>query len=239
VPTSAPAIARTDAVVTEIGAGVVRLLHLVSPALPVGAYAWSHGLESAVEQGWLGDEGTVRDWVLGLLEHVLGTTDAPILYRLHAAWTHTDHTAVERWNGLQRALRETEELAAEDCQMGRALARLLGDLGLVAAAPWAERDDTAYPTVFALAAARWDISAPQAIAGYLWSWAENQVAAAARAVPLGQTAGQRILVEAGARIETITARAAAVADEGIGSIAPGFAVVSALHEHQYSRLFRS
>ena len=224
---------------TAPGTALVRLLHLVSPALPVGAYAWSHGLESAVEQSWVVDEKQARDWILGLLGHTLASVDAPVLYRMCAAWKRSDQAGAERWNQLLRATRETAELAAEDCHIGRALARLLADLGIAEARVWAARDEVSYPLMFALAAARWGVGTGDAVQGYLWSWTENQTAAAVRLVPLGQTAGQRILYQATDRIERIAHDAAHMADEQIGATAPGLAAVSALHETQYSRLFRS
>lgn len=219
--------------------GLLRLLHLVSPTLPVGAYAYSHGLEYAVEAGWVGDEGSAQDWIIGLLETTLGCGDIPVLQRLYEAWHTRDREAVEHWNAFSRALRETTELAGEDHHLGSSLARLLVDLDVPEAAVWMEREHAAYGTLFALAAARWRIPPQEALAGYLWGWADNQVAAAIRLVPLGQTAGQRILVRVLDVIPCVVQRALSLTDGEIGQGAPGLVLASSLHETQYSRLFRS
>lgn len=115
--------------------GRLRLLQLVSPSLPVGAYAYSQGLEQAVEAGWVNDAATVQAWIGGLLQHTLCTLDVPVLLRLHAAWRASDHNAVRQWSAWLHACRESAELQAEDRQLGNALARLLSDLGIDDAHP--------------------------------------------------------------------------------------------------------
>ena len=216
-----------------------RLWQLISPTLPVGAYSYSTGLEYAVDAGWLTDAAGVRNWIEAQLRETHAQVDLPALIRLYAAWSAQDPEAVERWNGWLRASRETAELRAEDLGQGRALARLLTDLGLAAAAPWANRDDACWATLFALAAHSWCIPLREALEGYLWSWCENQVAAAVKLVPMGQTEGQRLLWQLAETIAEAVDRAVVLDDDGMGGGLPGVVMASMLHETQYSRLFRS
>lgn len=215
------------------------LLQLVSPALPVGAYAYSQALEYAVEDGWITSEQQAADWIAGLLSHSQARLDAPVLFRLHAAWQADETEQVMAWNHYLYASRESAELQAEDYTLARALTRLLVDLDIDRALPLKQQTRLSYACPFALAAVQWQISAGDAVAGYLWSWAENQVAAAIKLVPLGQTAGQRILLKLGQTIPALVAAAQQIEDEHIGQVAHTQAMASAWHERQYSRLFRS
>ncbi|MBI5041097.1 MAG: urease accessory protein UreF [Gammaproteobacteria bacterium] len=218
---------------------LLRLLQLVSPALPVGAYAYSQGLEQAVQLAWITNEAQAAEWIEGVLENGLARVDAPVLLRLHAAWSALDLDQVEYWNHFLYACRESAELQAEDRTLARALTRLLIDLGVSEAKPFATQARSTFASLFALAAVHWKIPAAQCVQGYLWSWAENQVAAAIKLVPLGQTAGQRISLRLGERIPHLAEAARALADEDIGQTMQGLAMASAWHETQYSRLFRS
>ena len=163
--------------------------------------------------------------------------EAPVFLRLFDAWRAGDAAAAGRWNALFLASRESAELRAESAQMGYSLARLLGELGGDAGpATW---EEVAFPAAFAYAAALWNIEARDALIAYIWAWCENQVMAAIKAVPLGQTAGQRMLLALGARIPAVAENAGALDDESLGNYAPGLALLSARHETQYSRIFRS
>ncbi len=217
---------------------LLRLFHLVSPALPVGAYAYSQGLEYAVHAGWVSDEASAFEWLRGLLRESVGTLDLPIVLRLQAAWTDEDARAVERWNQTLIAARESAELRAEDRHLGGALARVLVELGIGQARDWLDRS-AAFATLFTLAAARWRIAPEATLSGYLWAWTENQVLAAVKLVPLGQSAGQRLLHGLAALSPPILDRARALPDEAIGVGAASQALAAARHETQYSRLFRS
>ncbi len=218
---------------------LLRLLQLCSPTLPVGAYAYSQGLECAVERGWVRDAAGAGDWILGLLGHSVQRLDIPVFARLYRAWRDGDSDAVRRWNARLYASREAAELQREDRHLGAALARLLADLGLDEAGPWRSAPRVCFATLFGLAAARWDIPLPEAATGYAWAWTENQVTAATRLIPLGQTASQRLLVAAGPAIAEAVAHGLILPDGDIGAAAPGLALAGALHETQYSRLFRS
>jgi urease accessory protein len=217
---------------------LLRLCHLVSPALPVGAYAYSQGLEYAVQAGWVHDEASMAEWLHGLSRHALATLDLPILSRLHAAWAQADDAAAADWNSRLVASRETAELRAEDLHLGRALARVLVELEIAPARAWREASPS-FAVMFALAAVHWSIPVSSTLGGYLWTWAENQVLAAVKLVPLGQSAGQRLLHGLIGRIPPLVehARALPDADIGVGAIAQ--ALASARHETQYTRLFRS
>ncbi len=218
---------------------LVRLLQLVSPALPVGAYAYSQGMEHAVQADWVHDRNTAQEWITGVMQHNLATLDLPVLCRCHDAWKNEDETALHHWSRFLGACRETAELRAEDRQMGLALCRLLQDLQIAEANPWLAEAHCNWVLMFALAAVRWEIPLPEACTGFLWSWCENQVAAAIKLVPLGQTDGQRILQVCSQQIPGLVQQAQTLPDDALGQFSPALAIGSALHEGQYSRMFRS
>ena len=206
---------------------LAKLLQLASPVLPVGAYSYSGGLEAAVEAGSVKDAESAARWIGDVIEFSIARLDAPVLLRM------LDDP--QGWNERYLASRETAELRAETVQMGYSLNRLLPELGV---APL-EIDEPSFPAAFAQAARAWKIPAREALVAYLWAWAENQVMAAVKAVPLGQTDGQKMLLALGARMEAMVETAQGLADDEIGSFAPGLAMLSSRHETQYSRLFRS
>ncbi len=216
---------------------LARLLQLASPALPVGAYSYSQGLEAAIEAGVVHDAASAATWIGDVLDYSLARAEAPIFLRLIDAWRAGELDAVAHWTLLFLASRETAELRAETVQMGYSLARLLSELGQGVGLERVE--EISFPTAFAFAVARWDIDARPALTAYLWAWLENQVMAALKAVPLGQTDGQRILMSLGERLAAVADRAASLADDELGSFAPRLAILSSRHETQYSRLFRS
>jgi len=216
---------------------LARLLQLASPALPVGAYSYSQGLEAAVEAGIVRDAASARRWIEDVLELSVARMEAPVFLRLCQAWCAGDAAAAAHWNALFLASRESAELRAESVQMGYSLVRLLGELDAGGGPDAGE--EVSFPAAFTHAVARWNIEPGAALVAYLWAWAENQVMAAVKAVPLGQTDGQKMLLALGGRLPDMAARAAALDDEGLGNYAPGLALLSARHETQYSRLFRS
>ena len=218
---------------------LMRLMQLTSPSLPVGAFAYSQGLESAVEIGLLKDLGSSRLWIKNIMAQGLARLDVPLFYRLYRAWQASDEVALKSLNAQIFAQRETSELQAEDAHMGGALSRLLGDLEMTETALWTRAEQVSFTTMFALAAVKWDIEINQAATGLLWSWLENQVAAAIKLVPLGQTDGQRLIGQLLEEIPALLVEAQALSDDEIGSCLPMLAILSAQHETQYSRLFRS
>jgi urease accessory protein len=231
-------------------ASLLRLLQLSSPALPIGAFAFSQGLESAVALGWIRDEATARDWLEGTLGDGLARLDLPVFARLYRAYASGDEIAVRRWSSYLLASRESRERRLEDEQLARALARLLVDQGVTPSRdspargprrPGLREADAEEPHAapFALAAVTFSIPLEQALLGFAFSWAENQVGALARLMPLGQLAAQRVLTAIGAQIPGAVAIARTLSDAELGSCLPGVALASALHETQYSRLFKS
>lgn len=215
----------------------MRLWQLISPTLPIGSFCYSQGLEYAVEAGWVKNEQDAGEWILGQLKNNLSMLDVPVFLRQYDAWKAGDIETVMRWNEIVLALREGSELYQQDHTLGQAMVRLLE--GLEAPLPELDTDQLAFITAFSFACQNWSIDRLEAVHGLLWSWCENQVAAAIKLVPLGQTAGQRLLSEA---IDTITVaieKGLRCDDEDIGQLAPGLAIASALHETQYTRLFRS
>ena len=221
---------------------LIRLLQLASPALPVGAFSYSQGLEAAVEAGLVHDAASAQRWIADVLAYSVARTEAPALLRLTESWQSADPTGVAERNALFLATREAAELRAETVQMGYSLRRLLASLGVfdpLAVAQLDALDEPAFPTVFAFAVSQWRIEARPALLAYLWSWLENQVMAALKAVPLGQTDGQRMLLVLGDTLPAMVDDAAAMEEDRIGSFAPGLALACSRHETQYSRLFRS
>jgi urease accessory protein len=218
---------------------LLRLLQLASPALPVGAFNFSQGLEYAIEAGWIRDETETGEWLLGLAGDGLATLDLPMLLRLHAAWSADDAAAALRLSRQLLASRETAELRAEELHLGQSLARVLVEYGIEAARPWQRHPAATYAALFALAAVQAQARAPDCALAYAWAWAENQVTAAVKLFPLGQSAGQRLLESIRCRLPLLVARAGDVADEDIGSATPGAMLASCWHETQYTRLFRS
>lgn len=215
----------------------IRLWQLISPTLPIGAYSYSQGLEYAVERDWVNSEKTASEWILGQIKNNLCMLDVPIYLRLMEAWQKGEFKKVEYWNEMILALREAAELRQEDCNLGAATVKVLN--GLDIAMPALKNEELAFVTVFSFACHYWAIDKLEAVHGLLWSWCENQVAAAIKLVPLGQTSGQRIMSEAIEVIEQSVIKAQQCKDEEIGLLAPGLAIASALHETQYTRLFRS
>jgi len=223
---------------------LVRLLQLASPALPVGAYTYSQGLEQAVDVRIVRDEASALEWIGDAMAFAVARWEAPMVARLVMAWRAGDDAAVRCLDVAFVASRETAELRAETLQMGHSLARLLAGLDAFTvcagyAARLAALREPAFPTAWAAAAAAWDAGAQEAVAAYLWAWAENQAMGAVKAVPLGQSAGQRMLATLGARIPALAAEACARGAADMTNFAPGLALASAAHETQYSRLFRS
>jgi urease accessory protein len=221
---------------------LVRLLQLASPGLPIGAYSYSQGLEWAVESRAVCDATSARRWIGDLLELVVARGEAAVAWRLINAAQHGDWQAFVSWNGWFRASRETAELRAETLQMGGSLVRLAIELELLDASAreiLARLDPVVLPAAFALAARGFGVAGDCALTGYVWSWLENQVLAAVKLVPLGQVAGQRLLASLGAAIPAVVAVATELGDDEISTFAPRFAIASAQHETQYTRLFRS
>ena len=218
---------------------LLKLIRLTSPSLPIGGYSYSQGLEFAISSGWVRDASTASDWIQGLLKNSLINLDLPVLKKLYEAWQEFDTERVGCWNDFLSANRDAFELQEEDRQIGKALARLLVDLDLEEARPFLKPPYGGFLTLYSLAAVRWNISLNDAANGFLWMWSENKVLCAMKLIPLGQTDGQKILSTVIETISDVVMQGLDLSDEDIGYTAPGQGIASALHETQYTRLFRS
>lgn len=218
----------------------LRMLQLASPTLPVGAYSYSQGLEYAVEARIVTDESTALAWIEDALHFTVSAFEAPAMLAMLAAAGRDDVLELRRLNNEFLASRETAELRAETVQMGHSLARLLNEVEATRA--YAHRvasiRDPSYPCAWACAAHAGELTQTQAHGAYLLAWCENQVMAAVKLVPLGQSAGQRLLMALGMQVAALAARPIA-REERWTNFAPGLAFASTLHETQYTRLFRS
>lgn len=240
-------IRTVDTSLPEVGVDkssqLLRLLHLASPALPIGGFHFSQGLEYAVDRDWVHDEASALDWIGGIASAGLATLDLPVLHRLLSAWNQNDYLSVLRWNAFLIASRETAELREEDRHLGSALMRVLAEMELTTSIFGSRASPStlgiSHAAAFSFASARWRIDAAAAAQAFAWAWAENQVLAAVKLVPLGQSAGQRLLHALIPRLGAYSARAADVLDSDIGISTAMSAVASGRHETQYTRLFRS
>jgi urease accessory protein len=217
----------------------LRLRQLTSAALPVGAFAYSQGLEAAVESGWVDDPAQAGHWIGGQLRNTVGTLEVPLLGRLVAAFAAGDQAAALRWSGLLLAMRDTVELRAQERALAGAWAVLLVELGVPGAADWPDCPQRTALALYALAVAHYGIPVEAAARAWLWAWLEAQVSAAVRAVPLGHAAAQRLLHTLAADIPSAVAGGLMLEDADIAGAAPALSIASCWHEAQYSRLFRS
>lgn len=215
---------------------LLRLLHLSSAGLPVGAYAFSHGLEYAIEAAWLKSDSDIEEWLSAQLRFSLAALDLPVLFRIDQALAASDHETVRYWNALILASRETRELQLTDTATGLALQKLLPEF----AVPIIDmQGPVSFVSAFAQAARHWKIDAEMAGLGLCWSWIENQVNAATKLLPMGQTQAQRMMHSLQAQVPAAITVAARVEDDCIGVSLPALSLASMHHETQYSRLFRS
>ena len=223
--------------ITTTDVALLRLLQLSSAALPVGGYSFSQGLEFAIDDGWVTDQQSTENWLRLQLGESMANVDLPLLQRLMNAIQQQNLVSLEYWNDYGLACRETSELRLTDTAMGKALIRLTNGLGLPLVLPAVE--EVSFTTAFGLAAEHWKIDIRTASHGYCWSWLENQVAAAVKLVPLGQTSAQCLLGTLLQEIPQAIDRSEKIEDYQIGASLPALAIASAKHETQYSRLFRS
>lgn len=218
-----------------------QLLRFSSPSLPIGGFAWSQGLESAIDLGWLNGEDDLHDWLLAILQQGFACQELPLLSRMLCGDDEPGEplTRLAYWNARSLALRESAELRLEDAQMGRALLQLLLSLNIEGAKSWPGEKEIGYLAAFALACGHYRIDFVAAATGFVWSWLDNQIAAAIKLFPLGQTAGQLLIEKLAPVIPEVIETAGGLADDDIGISLPGQVMASMLHESQYSRMFRS
>lgn len=223
-------------------AALLQLMWLASPALPVGGFSYSEGLEPAVEAGLVGDEATAGRWLDDQLHLVLTRSEIAVVCKAFGAWQRDDRAAVVDLNDWVNQTRETSEARQQTQQMGRSLVEWLKNRGTpdprVAALAGLAPAPT-WPVAFALAAAQSGAPLRDALLSFSFGWAENMVQAALKAVPLGQSAGQRILARLSDAIPGAVQHAMQLTHSQRQAFAPMLAILSAQHESQYSRLFRS
>ena len=221
---------------------LLHLLQLASPSLPVGAYSYSQALEVAIENQTVRDEASARIWIIEHLQQVVARFEAPVLWRLMAAFSARDVSVVRYWTDVFIAARDTAEFRAETIQMGYSLAKLIAELRIADAPLLAilqSQPEIPFPTALACAAVALAVPHEAVLLGVLFSWAENQVLVCVKSVPLGQVSGQRLLLSLRPELERAANTAQQLADDELSNWAPGLSLLSMQHEVQYSRLYRS
>lgn len=230
-------------------ASLLQLIWLASPALPVGGFSYSEGLEAAVLRAQTAPENIATDltdgWLVGWLGDQLQLTlargDLAVIAQAIPAWRGGHLSRITGLNDWLLHTRETSELRAQAEQMGRSLCNWLANHdGMdTTQLKHCEQLPPTYPVAYALAAAQTDAGVRDCLLAYAFGWAENMVQAAIKSVPLGQTAGQRILVRLSQAIPAAVQFAIDLPDDERQAFSPMLAILSAQHETQYSRLFRS
>ena len=219
-----------------------RLLQLCSANLPVGGFSFSQGLEYAIENGWINNAEETYQWVSVALTEAIAPTDLAVMKRLYRALKSGDFDNFNEWNLLLIATRESNEFRLADLAMGKALVRLLTLLTSIDTNKYQQvliQKNISFVSAFTVAAHLFELDLHFAQSGFCWAYIDNQVAAATKLVPLGQTQAQNLLFELSEQVETAMLIANKLPDDQIGASLPHLAMASAWHETQYTRLFRS
>lgn len=221
-----------------INTAFIRLLQLVSPSLPIGAYTYSQGIEWAVEQGWITTQDELSDWLQGLMQSNMLYLELPVFFKMLQAWKQFDEISIQEWNRYLLASRETLELRQEEINRARAFTQIV-----ISLEPNAEKVKhliiQSQHACLSYACNACKIKADEAAAALLWGWLENLVLSAVKIIPLGQTAGQRVIFNLSEMIPDIIQQAKQVEDDDIGSSSMALSIASSQHETLYTRLFRS
>jgi len=219
----------------------LQLMWLASPALPIGAFSYSEGLESAIDHGWVGDAKTATRWLVDQLHLSQSRGDMALIAQAIPAWRALDIARLQAHNQWVLATRESAEMRLQTEQMGRSLLDWLRNLERLTPPQQAgvQTMPSTYPVIMALALSQTGADVKTALHSYAFAWAENMTQAALKAVPLGQNAGQRMLASLVQNIPGAVARALSTSDDHRQNFSPMLAIASAQHETQYSRLFRS
>ncbi len=219
-------------------AHLLKLLTLSSTALPVGAYCYSQGVESAIEQGMIHDEASGIAYFEEVLEMLLVRFELPILKRLMQFYDDDDDDDEQfyYWANIYRASRESKELLAESKQLAFSLNAWIRDVLKI---PVIVHKQFGFVPVYAQLCGRLGLNTADVLTAYAFTVLENQVLGAVKTVPLGQMSGQRILWHLHQQIPQAIEKALQLEDAEISSSLPQYAMLSMQHETQYSRLFRS
>lgn len=227
---------------------ILNLLQLSSPALPLGAYSYSEGLETLVENQIIHNPNSLEDWLKQELSYGAIRLETAIMVRAYRSVMNQDIQALIYWNHWSSAAKETAELRQQSWQMGNTLMQLLVKLEQVKANPnGLEIKDyynriqkpCNYAIAFGIGAAAWEIDLHTAVLGYLHSWATNLINAGVKLIPLGQTAGQILLLTLQEQIQAASKQVLQLEDDDLCSWNWGLSLASMAHETQYTRLFRS
>jgi urease accessory protein len=221
-------------------ASLIQLIWLASPALPIGGFSYSEGLEAAVDRAGVTTEAAAADWLADQLHLALSRSDLAVAAQATQAWRNADQARISALNTWVLQTRETSELRLQTTQMGRSLVEWMRNHDLAQdQVEWLARNDPTYPVAFALAASQTQAPVRDCLMALAFGWAENMMQAALKAVPLGQGSGQRILARLAADIPAAVDHAMTLGDDDRQAFSPMLAILSAQHETQYSRLFRS
>jgi urease accessory protein len=224
-----------------LDSSLMQLMWLASPALPIGGFSYSECLESAVDTAQAATESGAMAWLLDQLHLSLARADLAVVAQAIPAWQAADDARIAELNAWVLQTRESSELRQQTEQMGRSLLEWLRNhttaqpeqIAVLAAL------QPTYPLAFALAASGTGAPLRDCLLAYAFGWAENMVQAAIKSVPLGQSAGQRILSALTAEIPAAIDYALSLGDGQRQAFSPMLAILSSQHEVQYSRLFRS
>jgi urease accessory protein len=224
-----------------LDSSLMQLMWLASPALPIGGFSYSECLEAAVDTARAATESEASVWLVDQLHMTLARSELPAVAQAIAAWRADDQPRIAELNAWVLQTRESAELRAQTEQMGKSLLEWLknhttatpAQIALLAA------QQPTYPIAFALAASATQAPVRECLLAFAFGWAENMMQAAIKAVPLGQSAGQRILSALTAEIPSAVDYALNVSDDTRQAFSPMLAILSSQHEVQYSRLFRS
>lgn len=218
-------------------ASLLQLIWLASPALPVGGFSYSEGLEAAVEHGLVDSEASAALWLVDQLHTTLSRGELAVVAEAARAWRAHDQDRIQQLNDWMLQTRETSEMRQQTEQMGRSLVEWLKSIDPATAVRATQ--PLTYPVAFALAVASGQASDRDALLTFAFGWAENMMQAAIKSVPLGQASGQRILQQLAAEIPLAVDLALSLSDGDRQVFSPMLAILSSRHETQYSRLFRS
>lgn len=221
---------------------LLSLLYLSSPALPIGAFAYSQGLEKAIELDWVSDAATLEEWCDQVIQFGLCELDLPLIGLLRDAMVKSDQSLIEELNEEVFACRESFELFEEEKHLGGSLARLYRtqDLASRLQMNCPLPANPSFLCAYAACSLALGLDLQAARVGFLWSWLENQIAVACKTIPLGQSDAQSVLLSLKTKLsEYLDAISPVSKSSELSGSLPGQALSSALHEAQYSRLFRS
>jgi urease accessory protein len=217
----------------------LRLLQLLSPVLPVGSFSYSQGLEWAVQDKWISDEKDFLHWLLEWIDGSLAQQDLPLLIRLYNAANEAENEELDQWSQLVLATRDTKELREEELNRANAYLRVLKGLSMTNENLPIQAFRNSPLASIAWAAAQWSIPLDSLLLSYSHNWLENAVTNGVKLIPLGQTAGQRLIHDISPQILIAVENSKLVGDHEIGFSMPAISMASSAHETQYSRMYRS